>query len=53
MNAERKMLEAIRRELQTLGFGADEPVSGCVAVEYLGSLYKALSDYLEAPSCAK
>lgn len=47
MNAERKLLEAIRLELQNLGVGTDEPINGGDAVEYLGELYETISDFLK------
>lgn len=50
MNAERKMLEAIRRELQEMGVGADNDINGGDAVEYLGDLYETISNFLKVPS---
>ena len=50
MNAERKLLEAIRQELQDMGVGTDNDINGGDAVEYLGDLYEAISDFLKVPS---
>lgn len=46
MNAAEKLLSSILAELDLLGVGADEEISGGDAVEYLNDLRNTISNFL-------